>query len=63
VADPPRADVARSSSPSRASTTEPDVTLGDLSPAANDNRTLIDTGASLAASRLAHSPNKNKINH
>jgi putative transposase len=36
-------------------------TLGYLSPADYENRTLIDPGASLAASRLAHSPNMKKI--
>jgi putative transposase len=33
-------------------------TLGMLSPADFENRTLSQPGASLAASRLAHSPNK-----
>jgi putative transposase len=36
-------------------------TLGYLSPADYENRTLIKPGASLAASRLAHSDNNNKI--
>ena len=31
-------------------------TLGYLSPSDYENRTLIDSGASLAASRRAHSP-------
>jgi putative transposase len=37
-------------------------TLGYLSPVDYENRTLIKSGASLAASRLARSPNENKIN-
>ena len=36
-------------------------TLDYLSPADYEDRTLITPGASLAASRLAHSPNKNKV--
>jgi putative transposase len=36
-------------------------TLGYRSPADYEDRTLITPGASLAASRLAHSPNKNKV--
>jgi putative transposase len=37
-------------------------TLGYLSPVDYENGTLIKSGASLAASRLARSPNENKIN-
>jgi putative transposase len=37
-------------------------TLGYLTPADYENRTLIDPRASLAASRLAYSPSKKKIN-
>ena len=37
-------------------------TLGYLSPVDYENRTLIKSGASLAATRLARSPNENKIN-
>jgi putative transposase len=37
-------------------------TLGYLSPVDYENRALIKSGASLAATRLARSPNENKIN-
>jgi putative transposase len=37
-------------------------TLGYFSPVDYENRTLIKSGASLAATRLARSPNENKIN-
>jgi putative transposase len=37
-------------------------TLGFLSPADYENRTLVNPGASLAASRLAHSPTNKNIN-